>query len=97
MSHCSENLPGGACEMSDPDCLTGTCVDNCGECMNGDGPGKSGCYWDPALEGTCGFYWSSSERGDLDTQAWGTKIIEGMIASLAKADFGYVRCVRTGS
>ncbi|MCP4677193.1 MAG: DUF1566 domain-containing protein [Deltaproteobacteria bacterium] len=97
MPHCSENLPGGACETSDPDCLAGVCVDNCGECLSGGGPGKSGCYWEPALEGTCGFHWSSSEREDLDTQAWGSKITEGMIAPSAKTDRGYVRCVRTSS
>ncbi len=96
MPRCSENLPGSACEMSDPGCLTGACVDECGECMSEEGPGEGGCYWDPTLKGTCGLYRSSSGREDLEDQAWGVTFTRGMISSSGRIDLENVRCVRTG-
>lgn len=63
---CADSMTGGACGVTElgNDCLERHCEDECYSCSFHNGPGKNGCYWDPALTGWCDHFWSSSECPD---------------------------------
>ncbi len=67
-------------------------------CVEGEGPGQNGCYWDPALNGSCtnyyNIYWSTSIRTDYSFSAWQPYFNEGRIRAMDKNNYGYARCVR---
>ncbi len=78
------------CTMNPDNCsLTDTCgsVRNCGVCSDG-------CYWDPALDGSCSVYWSSSSYAPDPNLAWYVYFSYGEVVNLDKEDSGYVRCIR---
>ncbi len=92
---CPATEDGGLCGVTDA-CLDDTCDHDCGGCSGSGGPGEGGCYWDPALEGTCDRYWSSSSHAAYPSYAW--------FLGFGVADIYYdhedselvVRCVRLG-
>ncbi len=44
-SLCAQNLPGGVCGVTDPNCLNSDpCAENCSGCFNGLGPAEGGCF-----------------------------------------------------
>ena len=50
---CPGTQTDGACGVTDS-CMTEYCFGNeCRDCPFSGGPGKSGCYWDVALGGSC--------------------------------------------
>ncbi|MCP4198185.1 MAG: DUF1566 domain-containing protein, partial [Proteobacteria bacterium] len=103
---CTGIEPGGDCEVWDPNCLEVGCYDsvNCfpPECESYDGPGSgsspTGCYWDAALGGACGWYWSSSRvtmvQGDL---AWNVYFNDGSVNGGDLDKELYVRCVTSAN
>ena len=68
---CPATETGGSCGVTDS-CLSYSACRNdpCSGCSSGAGP-AGGCYWPDGMEGTCSWYWSSSEREDGNNAAWG--------------------------
>ncbi len=78
------------CTMNPDNCsLADTCgsVSNCDVCSDG-------CYWNPALNGSCSVYWSSSSYAPDPDLAWYVYFSYGDVVNLDKEDSGYVRCIR---
>lgn len=90
---CPATEAGGSCGVTDG-CLSDACCNNdCNGCAPGDGP-NGGCYWPDGMQGTCGWYWSSSERDDGSYNAWLVLFYYSYV-SLSPKDYNYyVRCVR---
>ena len=91
---CPGTVTGGACEVTDS-CLSSSCQNEaCNGCSGNNGP-AGGCYWPDEMQGTCGWYWSSSPVEDLGGYAWLVYFYYGGVASGlgVYSDFG-VRCVR---
>ena len=84
------------CGISDPGCLDLSCADGCSTCSYLAGPGSGGCYWDPALEGPCDWYWSSSSYAYDTSCAWLVYFHSGRVSYYDKTYAIYVRCVRLG-
>ncbi len=91
---CPATEDGGACGVTDS-CLDDPCLIDCGGCSGG-GPGVGGCFWDPALEGTCDCYWSSSSHAAYPSYAWFVYVYGAVVGLYDKGDYHYVRCVRPG-
>ena len=95
------DLSASDCGVSDPDCLeyscwgTGTACITC-EIAAGPDDDPAGCYWDPALAGTCWAYWSSSSYAYDVSYAWGVDFNGGYVVGLGKSGTFYARCVRGG-
>ena len=88
------DLSPSACAMIPPGCVeSDSCEDKseCAYCPSGSGP-TAGCYWDPALGGTCSTYFSSSLHG-LDL-AWSVRFDYGYAYDACLACLAGVRCVR---
>ena len=89
------------CGVTDPECLDSSCNDgpDCQYCTIFEGPGNSGCFWDPGLSGSCTWYWSSSIR---ENYVWNVSFGGGNQndVDIDTPEFTYhehVRCVRSGS
>ncbi len=92
---CPGTVTGGACGVTDS-CLDSSCwsESDCWSCSGGDGP-ADGCYWPDEMEGSCGWYRSSSPVEDYDDSAWTVNFGNGHVsASIVNNDGGSVRCVR---
>jgi hypothetical protein len=93
------DLSTSNCGVEDPGCLESICSDgtDCAHCGSYGGPGSGGCYWDPALSGSCGVsYWSSSRLPNLE-HAW-CGFFNGGNVYPEDSDYGWnrhVRCVRS--
>jgi hypothetical protein len=81
------------------DCVDDTCTVAGSPCLSdsgctaGEGPDENGCYWDPALEGSCDLYeyWTSSFASSLGTYVnFGTGVPQ-----MGLAPSNYVRCVKS--
>ncbi len=93
---CAATEDGGACGVTDA-CLDSSCQGpECYECSYLGGPGAGGCYWDPALEGACSAYWSSSSHAADPSFAWFVHFDFAFVVSGGKVFDRYVRCVRPG-
>ena len=94
---CPATEDGGSCDVEEGDCLKWGCRD---ETCEGCGWWSStalagGCSWPDEMQGTCGWYWSSSPVEDIGDGAWGVDFGGGKVGSYyVDADFT-VRCVRT--
>ncbi|MCP4544735.1 MAG: DUF1566 domain-containing protein [Chloroflexi bacterium] len=92
-------VPSGYCGVWD-NCLSLSCwvSSECypSACGTLEGPGTGGCYWDGALSGTCGYYWSASERADYTDYAWVVYFVSGHVSASYKNSNTDVRCVRSG-
>jgi len=91
---CPYTETGGSCGVTDS-CLADSCRDTtCYGCIGGDGP-ADGCYWPDGMNGTCGWYGSSSLREDDDSDAW---FVNFEYACVLNDDIttigGNARCVR---
>jgi len=89
------DLSPSTCEMTPAGCAeTDSCngTSNCSLCSIGNGPGLGSCYWDPALGGTCGWYWSSSTYSSA--VVWGVHFDNGYVGSAFVHADRRVRCVR---
>ncbi len=83
------------------DCVEDTCTVAGSPCLSdsgctaAEGPDDNGCYWDPALEGSCDLYeyWTSSFAGSLGTYV--NFNIGNPQMGLALSN--YVRCVRSSN
>jgi hypothetical protein len=84
------DLSTSLCEMNHASWTT-----TCAPCSNYYGP-ASGCYWDPAVGGTCGWYWSSSFPATNSSTAWGVYFYNGEVSNISKFVDFRVRCVRSG-
>jgi len=103
---CVDGTPTGdlspsACVMTPAGCAaTDSCggVSSCTHCWWNSGPGADGCYWDPALVGTCSTYWSSSSHVPYTSDTWTVSFHSGCVCSYDDKvfDFFYARCVRGG-
>ena len=92
---CSYTEPGGECTLTDS-CYTHSCNNAyCDTCSTYPmaGPGKDGCYWDPAISGHCERYWTTGQTGT--GLGWQISFDEGSF-SLTSLDLkgSHVRCVR---
>ncbi len=92
---CPATEDGGACGVTDA-CLDDPCNHDCGCGSVMGGPGADGCYWDPALEGGCSYYWSSSSHAADPSYAWGVGFYYAVVHVDCKDDYDSVRCVRPG-
>ncbi len=95
----TDDLSPSLCTMTPENCSqTDTCdgFSNCGTCSSLWGPGSGGCYWDPALSGACGWYWSSPSYAPNSGAAWRVNFNSGYVDDSGKGFSGYVRCVRPG-
>jgi hypothetical protein len=93
------DLSPSTCVMTPAGCAaTENCdgMSNCSWCSHLDGPGAGGCFWDPALSGTCEWYWSSSSRAGSESAAWFVNFDGGSVGSDGKTSSSYDRCVRSG-
>ena len=70
---------------------TATC--NPDSCSDEGGP--TGCYWPDQLNGTCGWFWSSSGVENVDNHAWKVFFLQGGIGFGSNNYNGGVRCVRS--
>jgi len=91
---CPGSVTGEACKASDS-CLSSSCWDRgaCWSCSNGNGP-ADGCYWPDEMQGTCGWYWSSSPVEDSGDRAWGVNFRNGYVINYYVYRDKHVRCVR---
>jgi len=86
VSGCPATGSDGDCPVNES-CLVAACADStCDGCVFLEGPHVDGCYWDPAVEGYCGFpvFWSSSPVEDMAEHHWGIEF--GAAAVLATPD-----------
>jgi hypothetical protein len=88
------------CGLIAPDHLAESDIEDCEACLPlFGGAGAGGCYWDPALGGTCSYYWSSSEQSGYPlNRVWGWSFAgndPGLVASNKTGSLGYTRCVRS--
>ena len=91
---CSATRPGDACGATAQCKSWNQCWSHaCRGCPADKGP-AAGCYWPDALEGQCGWYWSSSVDEANNAKAWGVVFGYGSVTHNAKSDRGYTRCVR---
>ena len=92
---CSATETGGSCGVTDTCLSYPSCQDDsCGGCTTGGGP-ADGCYWPQGMQGSCGWFWSSSDAGD-SSPAWGVNFSVGLVGSVDKGNSHDVRCVRRG-
>jgi hypothetical protein len=94
---CAATETGGDCYVND-ECLEWLCwADSCDGCGDLGGPAADGCYWNPALTGTCdSWYWSSGSYADDEAYAWGVYFYSGVVSTGLKSGAGSARCVRSG-
>jgi hypothetical protein len=94
------DLSTSDCGVTDPVCLGDECWDypTCSSCglLAGPDDDPNGCYWDPALAGTCFWYWSSSSHASDVSDAWAVGFAGGDVGNGAKSGTFYYRCVRGG-
>jgi hypothetical protein len=97
------------CSLSNT-CLETSCGNYCPECDELAGPGKNGCYWDPALDGACkndgvlaeqpeGYYWvdaiAETPLGGADSGlCWYWDFATGAPGYSAASAAKLVRCVK---
>jgi TolB-like protein len=93
---CPGTVSGGACKVTDA-CLSGSCwsSDDCWARKSGGGP-AGGCFWDATLEGSCGWFWSSSLHAVDSLYAWYVYFDLGYVSYAAIDNGKGVRCVRPG-
>lgn len=91
------DLSASDCGVTDPDCLGYECGDACNFCdyLTGPDDDPDGCYWVPGLEGTCGWYWSSSHVTFI-TSTWNVVFSVGNAEHYPEIGISYARCVRGG-
>ena len=92
---CPATESGGACGVIDS-CLDDLCNHDCGGCGGGSGPGAGGCHWDPAIEGECTWYWSSSSCAADPSHAWGVQFDAATVEHQDKGVGYFLRCVHPG-
>jgi len=86
---------GGACglhnDCSELACWSGDCMG----CASNSGPDDdpAGCYWPPALSGTCGIYWTSTPYADDTSESWGITFDTSALWHFANTSGRRVRCV----
>jgi hypothetical protein len=77
------DLSRSQCGVIEPGCLDyDECWDaRCGYCEyeGGSDDESDGCYWDPALAGICGDYWSSSSGADNWLYGWDVRFGYGYV------------------
>ena len=90
---CAATETGGSCGVKDS-CLDSLCWDDsCDGCSDGGGP-ADGCYWPSQMDGTCGWYWSSSAVADDGGYAWDVYFDYGAVDNYGDDGGDYARCVR---
>jgi len=90
---CADNLLGGDCLVSDPDCLGWGCGGDCATCDSLAGP-DDGCYWHEPLSGLCDYYWSRSQIDGEPAQGWRVAYSNGGVYGDPYWELGNVRCVQ---
>ncbi len=88
---CPSIETGGSCGLTDT-CIEGSCLFDCPGCCC-DGPGMGGCYWDPAVDGLCTNYWSSSAPSVPPDLAWTLNYLGCQPWARGKASSSFVRCI----
>ncbi len=94
-------IPSCSVSVSCPSSSSLSCADGCLDgCFTSKGPGADGCYWDPALSGSCFDYWSSTEATDAGSSGpyyWNLAFDDGTLHYINTNDLAErVRCVRSG-
>jgi hypothetical protein len=89
---CVNNLLGGDCFVSDPECLSWGCGSDCQTCESLAGP-ADGCYWKEPLGGLCDYYWSRSPITDGPGEGWRVAYSNGGVYGDPFWELGNVRCV----
>jgi len=89
------------CSVDDPGCLERSCDEGpgCRPCPYLEGPGAGGCYWDPALDGSCkDWFWSASSVAEPhNVYKWYVSFATGVVnENYGSREFS-VRCVTDGS
>ena len=91
---CPATETGGSCNVEESDCMAWSCRDgSCNGCSGNQGP-ANGCYWPDEMQGTCGWYWSSSAVEDSGGYAWNVYFDSGYVNGNAVLYDVHVRCVR---
>jgi len=87
--NCPGSTYGGACEVSDPDCLDSSCYSTKCSC---DGFATTYSAFGDAKAAV--WLWSSSPRVGYDHYAWGVNFYNGNVSFSNKYSNNRVRCVR---
>ena len=87
--NCEGTVTGGACAVSDPECLAGSCrIESDCHCSRSE----DGRY---SKFGESGYFWSSSIHSDDTNFAWYVNFSYGAVSYLTKDDHNNdIRCVR---
>jgi hypothetical protein len=95
------DLSRSLCAMTPEGCAeSDSCggINNCSICEDspplGPDGNPDGCYWEPALEGVCASYWSSSTSANRSSNAVYVTFGRGYVSDALKTVTSYVRCVR---
>ena len=91
---CPATAPTGPCNVAAGSCMEWSCMDgSCTGCVQGSGP-TSGCYWPDGIQGTCGWYWSSTPCLDPSGNGWSIDFNDGGVDYGGFDSARSVRCVR---
>lgn len=91
---CTATQTGGSCGVTDLCLSYNSCRgSSCGGCASKAGP-ANGCYWPDAMEGYCGWYWSSSPVADRIDEAFYVGFGYGYVRDDHTRSENHVRCVR---
>lgn len=96
---CEFTESGGECNVGDEG-FSGCLEYDCEEpacylgCSFDYGP-ADGCYWPPAVSGTCNWYWSSSPVEDRPDRVWGMYFLFAKVERYDPTNYKLIRCVRS--
>lgn len=88
-AECLANVPGGACGVTDPDCLGVECLDGCGSCV----AWEPHLYQDPELDAVP-VMWTSSPVTSEPESHWALDMATGSLTWYTDSTGVAVRCLR---
>lgn len=83
---CSSTESSGNCNIDLDDCLESSCMRNpCRGCASEDDPDDV-CFWPDNMDGSCGWYWSSSPIEDIGCDTWSVRFSSGRVSSIDRGN-----------
>ncbi len=91
---CHETENGGACNLTEGDCLSLECTRReCAGCERHGGPNNS-CYRPAEIKGACDEHWATASVEDRPELAWCVSFVNAEVKERHKTRKAQVRCVR---